>query len=519
MKKIYSLSFLLAAGVFVIPQEAHSFMTFDATATMEAVSSNSMLVQQYSKIKEATKTASDVSNSIGAAGKTFSELTIDKAKEAENEAERLKKEADRIKELRSDVERRQAELQGKKDLIASEVEKAKAYRESMKDISGDVLGKSGEYGAGGNPYDVPESEETYDETYDETYNEEEILTPPSQDNQQEEVVEEVVEETIEETVEDVVEKPLPGRQEFGKGEEKPLAEDKKTEEELLKEELDKKEGSALENYGNPEAKGEEESEDDGSAVENYGDIEENKDGQAVENYGDPEKDYSKDNAVKGDKPSSSVRGGKVQDVPSKPKVPSRGRKPFQKTSFYKNYELIASADVDKSKTVVYDGTYKGRFVIPKRFAEKCKINLNEAKETINVEECIITMLKEMNNQNASAAEDARKEYVNIIRDWTVGTVAVAVKAGVESAEFEDTTTKPLAEDVTSAGNTRDDISANSLVKLKGGTEVVNKLTETTAHRLKLDAMRQLGYHKVEDTKDITKKDDGKSDGEDAGTGK
>lgn len=480
MKKIYCFSLILAVAAFFMPHKAYAlFPSFDSTVVGFEAKNLKDFIKQVDEAVEQTKNAVNISNSIGSAGKTFSELTIDKAKDAADAAEKMKKEAEKIKKLRDEVKKREEELKAKRDLIDNAVSQANEYRNSV------GIGSSSDFGSSSNPYDVPD--DTYYDNSD--YVDNEASYGQEQNYEEEQPVNN--NDYSNDTPIYNNDRQQPNREGFTRPEETPLPVTNIPQEEIplpVKDEnLDEEE--EIVDSEEEELKGEEEEEEDtSSAVENY-------DLPYLDNSEVPSETSS--NASVGNT-KTNQRIDKAKDVINKG---SKGRRqPFKRTSLYINYDTIGfAAEASSADAKVYSGAYGDMQIIPKSLAYKCEASVESLKDPTNMQNCIgVRLLSDMSQENATAAAEAQKDYIVITRDMAVLILANSMKLAAEAAQYEDEVLKPTAESVTSAGNTRDDISSGSLVQLKGGATITNKLIWGMANKTIYDSFRQLGYFSFND---------------------
>ena len=141
MKKclISSFAIMLSLGIVFTPKPAKAmFPTLDITSIVETVMSNINLVNQYTKIKEAAKTVSTISNSIGSAVKSVSQLTQDKVAEAKEVKDRIERETNRVKEVKEKIQYRKEQLEEIKARTERGIEFSKEYKEKVFGIVSDV---------------------------------------------------------------------------------------------------------------------------------------------------------------------------------------------------------------------------------------------------------------------------------------------------------------------------------------------------------------------------------------------
>ncbi|MDR1693586.1 MAG: hypothetical protein LBR70_00110 [Lactobacillaceae bacterium] len=491
MKKYIYFSILAVAAV-IMPSKANAlFPTFDFTAISESVSSNVNLVKQYKSIKDATKTASDISNTIGSAKKTISELGVDKAKEAKEAYEKAQKEADRLKGVKGEYEKRLKDVEAKKQLYDDAVAKKKEYEEAMGSYKSKIpsLGSN----SGGNEYDLDYYEEEFEYgEYD--YSDTPETTGSSVSNQN---------EPVSKTVDEPAKGPLSGSTVSGNANDTVIAKQRPN----FRREFKVEDKAVVSVDG--EVKEIDAVEEEVLAVSEEG----NAVAAATAKTITATTPQAAAPAAAGSAASETSETSRAADAAAEASEKSEGfldrakklfkgseaptrRQPFKKTSFYKNSEVMALADlVPSGKT--FDGMVDGRFIASHELAVQCGM---EGKDFANyelVDECLGERLAEMSSDNASAAAEGQKVYSVIVREQTVGTLAEIMRLGVESAQYEEEVVKPMQESLLNTENTRDDITSLTMTN-KQTVYVINRLVFSSSLQLSLDALRQLGYFNLED---------------------
>lgn len=459
MKKyVFSLSIMLASVAFLTPHKANAmFPTFDITAISEHISSNVNLVKQYSKVKEATKTASDISNNIGTAKNTVSQLNLDRAKEAQEKAEKAREEVERLKGLKEEFDRRKDELDRKRDEIDTAVDKAQQYRDLLNSNSADYSDEEISY----------TTTTTTTTTYTNTGQTGGETTQGYTQTESGSSATSSSGSSLGMSPSVITDNQRPNRTEFNQATgtaSLPITSNSNVNDTAV---------VAVPSLPNSVTN----STASGAASSTIPSLRENENG-SVTNEKLEDRQNRVDELMK-------------DDPNAKTQTPARKRRqPFGRTSFYKNSEVIAMADT----TPVYDGMKDGNFVMSKELAYRCKLVPDDLADTANMNRCIGERLADMASENASAAADGQKVYSVIVREQTIGTLAEIMRLSNESAQYEEYAKKLF--DVGSE-DTRDGIGLLSETN-KQAVYVMNRLTQSMSLQLSLDALRQIGYFDLKD---------------------
>jgi len=141
-----------------------------------------------------------------------------------------------------------------------------------------------------------------------------------------------------------------------------------------------------------------------------------------------------------------------------------------------------SQTASSGTTKEYTGVYKARQIIPNTMAYYCKVSAEEILNDISkLHNCINTIVRNMNDKNASNANQAKEDYKRIRFDELEILAGEATKKGGTIAHYEETINN--YDSAAAKAETEHEDSVVTASTMSMVTDVVNSMRDLYAQRL------------------------------------